>query len=131
MVPGSGEDVDGDGDYDDPYNYTDDINFGAPFSSANFHNMPDGVSHYRDLADFTVDGIDGALYTNHTVAGWLHEGCTVDGALIGRNESLIVAGGHITLNHDERLTGTGGTYPPFGIYLPRVKSYASVSWEEK
>ncbi|KPJ49862.1 MAG: hypothetical protein AMJ41_02185, partial [candidate division Zixibacteria bacterium DG_27] len=79
VVPGSGEDVDGDGDYDDPYNYTDDINFGAPFSSANFHNMPDGVSHYRDLADFTVDGIDGALYTNHTVAGWLHEGCTVDG----------------------------------------------------
>jgi hypothetical protein len=131
VVPGSGEDIDGDGAYDDPYNYNDDIAFDASFNSTNFHNMPEDISDFGDLADFQMGGIDGVLYTNHALAGWLEEGCTVNGALIGRNESLIVAGGHITLNHDERLTGTGGTSPPFGIYLPRVKGYASVSWEEK
>jgi len=131
VVPGSGEDVDGDGAYDDPYNYNDDIAFDASFNSTNFHNMPEGISDFDDLADFKISGIDGALYTNHAIAGWLEEGCTMNGALIGRNESLIVAGGHITLNHDERLTGTGGTCPPFSMYLPRVKGYASGSWEEK
>jgi hypothetical protein len=131
VVPGSGEDVDGDGDYDDPYNYDDDISFASTFNSSNFHNMPEGISDYRDLADFKVAGIDGVMYTNHAIAGWLQEDCAVNGAMIARNESLIVAGGHISMNHDERLTGTGGTLPPFGIYMPRVRGMASVSWEEK
>jgi len=54
----------------------------------------------------------------------------MNGGLVSRNESLICAGGHITLNHDPRLSQTGGLLP-FGIQLPPVKGYASVSWEEK
>jgi len=130
VVPGSGEDIDGDGQYDAPYNYDEDISFGVPFNSTNFHNLPDGISDYFDFAEFQVGGIDAVLYTNHAIAGWLQNECTVNGCFIGRNESLIVAGKRITFNHDERLTGTGGTCPPFQIYLPRVKGMASVSWEE-
>jgi len=103
----------------------------VPFNSTNFHNLPEDVSGFEDLAEFSIEGIDGVLYTNHALAGWLTEDCTVNGTLVARNESVLVAGGHITLNHDERLTGTGGTCAPFSIYLPRVKGMASLSWEEK
>jgi len=131
VVPGSGEDIDGDGEYDDAYNYVDDLDFRVPFNSTNFHNLPEDVSDFEDLAELSVEGIDGVLYTNHAVAGWLTEDCTVNGTLVARNEAVLVAGGHIYLNHDERLTGTGGTCAPFSIYLPRVKGMASLSWEEK
>ncbi len=130
VVPGSGEDVDGDGAYDDPYNYNDDIAFDASFNSSNYHNIPNGINNYSDLADFRVGAIDGILFSNHAVAGWMEEEFVMNGGLVSRNESLICAGGHITLNHDPRLSQTGGLLP-FGIQLPPVKGYASVSWEEK
>jgi hypothetical protein len=131
VVPGSGEDVDGDGDYDDPYNYSDDINFEVSFNSTNFHNMPGGISQYSDLAGLTIGGVDGTVYTNHACAGWFADNSEVNGALVARNESLIVNGSYLTMNHDERLTGSGGTVSSYGIYLPRVKGVTSVSWEEK
>jgi len=130
VVAGSGEDIDGDGEYDVPYTYSDDIDFSATFNSTNFSNMPEGVSDYLDFADFRIGGIDGILFTNHAVAGWLAEDFVLNGGLAGRNESLVVAGGHITLNHDPRLSQTGGLLP-FGIQLPPVRAFSSVSWEEK
>jgi hypothetical protein len=130
VVPGSGEDVDGDGECDNPYTYSDDINFNVSFNSDNFHNMPAGVSSYGQLAGLTVGGVDGTLYTNHACAGWFSDNSEVNGALIARNESLIVNGSRLTLSHDERLTGSGGTSAPYGIYLPRVKGLTTLSWEE-
>jgi hypothetical protein len=129
VVAGTGEDVDGDGAYDGPYTYSHDIDFGATFSSVNYHNMPEGIEDYRDLAEFRVEKIDGILFTNHAVAGWLLEEFVLTGTLVGRNEALICAGGHITLNHDPRLSQTGGLLP-FDIQLPPVRAFSSVSWEE-
>jgi len=129
VVPGLGEDIDGDGEYDGPYTYSHDIDFGATFNSTNFHNVPDGITDYRDLADFRAGGIDAILYSNHAVAGWLEEESVMNGALAARNEALLCAGGHMTFNHDHRLSQGGGLLP-FNIQSPPVKGFVLVSWEE-
>ncbi len=131
VVAGSGEDIDGDGEFDGSYTYSGDIGFDVAFNSGQFHNMPAAVGDYSDLADHTIHRIDGTLYTNHALAGWFDNNSQVNGAMVARNESLIVWGSHLELNHDERLTGTGGTAAPYSIYLPRIRGLTSVSWEEK
>jgi hypothetical protein len=131
VVPGRGEDIDGDGQFDGPYSYDRDIDFDDNFDDSHFHNLPAGISSYGDFADFDVNRIDGTLYTNHALAGWFSDNGQVNGAMVARNESLIVWGSRLELNHDERLTGTGGTAAPYSIYLPRIKGLTSLSWEEK
>jgi hypothetical protein len=131
IVPGTGEDIDGDGKYGGTYNYTRDINFDATFNSTNFYNLPSTITNYSSFTGVSVTKMDGVFYTNHAIAGWFNDGCTFTGAVIARNESLILTGGHVTLNHDDRLTANYKDLNKQHIYLPLVKSYSTVSWEDK
>jgi hypothetical protein len=132
VVPGSGEDVDGDGDYDGGYSYSD-FQMSGSWDPSNFLNCPTDAANdtWTEFADDRVSKIDGAIYTNHALAGWLENNSVCNGSLVARNEAMIVGGPNLTLNHDERLTGTGGSSSSYSIYLSRVKGVATVAWEQQ
>ena len=70
-IPGTGEDVDGDGKYDNRIN-TNEFQFNPNFNSANWGgNYFDVYPHgnYSTVATFKLNEIDAALYTNHAIAG--------------------------------------------------------------
>jgi Tfp pilus assembly protein PilX len=132
VVPGSGEDVDGDGQYDDGYSYND-FELNGSWNPTDYLNCPTDPHNntFSEFADFTVGSVDGAIYTNHAMAGWFGNDAIVNGSLIARNEALIVGGTTLTLNHDERLTGTNGSASNYSIYLSRIKGVVTVAWEQQ
>ncbi|PJA27441.1 MAG: hypothetical protein CO189_07050 [candidate division Zixibacteria bacterium CG_4_9_14_3_um_filter_46_8] len=131
VVPGSGEDVDGDGNYDKPYEYSN-FELSASWNSSNFLNCPTtpDLDTFAEFADNYIAGIDGVVYTNHALAGCFTDNGKTNGSLVARNESMVVYGTKITMNHDERLTnwGSGGT--DYSIFLSRVKAVVTVAWEQ-
>ena len=131
IVPGTGEDVDGDGRYGNPYNYNDDLNFDAAFNSTNFYNLSASVASYSDFSSFSVSRMDGVFYTNHALAGWFDDYCQFNGSIVARNESMILRGPHLTMNHDERLASGYQDLAAMNIHMPLTKSFSTVSWEDK
>jgi len=109
-IPGTGEDIDGDGVRDiQPKNTTEWKNlFAVPtINTTNWGgNTPAKFTSYADLVDSSIGRIDGCLYTNHVMAGYLKDSSEVKffGSVISRNEALVFTP-KLTLNHDERLTG--------------------------
>ncbi|MBD3234214.1 MAG: hypothetical protein GF315_10880 [candidate division Zixibacteria bacterium] len=132
VVPGSGEDVDGDGDYDGGYSFNDFELSGSwdPNDYLNCPTDPDQNS-FSEFADNRVGDIDGVLYTNHAIAGCFLDNSNINGSLVARNEAMIVYGTSINLNHDERLTNWGSGESNYSIYLSRVKGVATVAWEQE
>lgn len=150
-IPGSGEDVDGDGLEDDRSAVRDDLTLPgvsqatAPnsFGTANGNfgggnrvlesawlgasrlpgwSAADGGSRYRDVAG-TANQVNAVVYSNHFVVGSMSGGPTrLNGALIARNECLY-ASSDFVINHDSRLLG-GGNH--LGMYLPREWKPATV-----
>ncbi len=131
IVAGTGEDIDGDGLYGGAYNYTRDINFDVAFNSTNYYNLPSSVTNYSGFSSFSVSRMDGVFYTNHSIAGWFTDGCVFTGSVIARNEAMVLTGGHVTLNHDSRLTTSYRDLNNHHIYLPLIKSYSTVSWDDR
>jgi hypothetical protein len=129
IVPGTGEDIDGDGQYGGTYSYSNDIGFDNSFTG--FHNLPGGVSNYGDFASSSVSRMDGVFYTNHALAGWFQGGCQFNGSVVARNESMILTSGEVTLNHDERLSSNYQDLMDMNMYVPLTKAYSTVSWEDK
>lgn len=129
IVPGTGEDIDGDGLYGGSYSYSDDIGFDVSFSS--FDNLPSGVTNYSDFASSSVADMDGIFYTNHALAGWFTGGCEFNGSVVARNESMILTSGMVTLNHDERLSSDYQDLMAMNMYVPLTKAYSTISWEDK
>ncbi len=129
IVPGTGEDIDGDGQYGGTYNYSDDIGFDVALT--NFHNLPGGISSYADLASFSVSRMDGIFYTNHALAGWFDGGCEFNGSVVARNESMILTSGNVKMNHDERLSSNYQDLMAMNMYVPLTKAYSTISWEDK
>jgi len=147
VIPGSGEDIDGDGIRDgqitlahvtaleDPFNpglwegnpppHDPGEAPSGPVDSADFHKIDHGrAQHYEDIATVYVDRIDACLYTNHACAGFLvspSKPIEFNGGLVSRNESIIYSAPGLRFNHDERLTGR--TAEHFGMWLP-------VAWRE-
>ena len=120
VIPGSGEDIDGDGIYDDTTSYADDMAFSVPLDSANWGgNMPPGgIANYSDIATLYANEFDATFYTNHAFA-WLVLGSAdakVNGAIISRNESIIYGTPEIEINYDCRLLG--GNSGLAADYLP-------------
>jgi hypothetical protein len=128
IVPGSGEDIDGDGLYGATYNYNRDINFDTPIT--NFYNIGSGVSTYADFASSSVARMDGIFYTNHALAGWFTGGCQFNGSVVARNESMILTSGNVTLNHDERLSSRYQDLMAMNMYIPLTKKFSTISWED-
>jgi hypothetical protein len=121
IVPGSGEDIDGDGRYDGTTTLAD-IDFTIPLDSAGWGgNMPPGgIANYSDIATLYATNLDAVFYTNHsfcyTVLGG--ESAKINGALVSRNENIIYGTPSIEINYDCRLLG--GHSGLAGGLLPQV-----------
>jgi len=115
VIPGSGEDLDGDGVYD-PRITTDEgwlnqLKTEVPLDPSHWGgNLPDpgaaGSWNYSDIATNDISQFDGCFYTNHAFAGLLRASDTIrfNGGLISRNEAIVYSP-RIEFNHDERLSG--------------------------
>lgn len=118
-IPGTGEDIDGDGQYDKGVTIGDIAIQDALNPSHWGGNLPPrGVSKYKDIASIYGGHLDAVLYTNLTFA-WLsldNEESELNGALITRNENIVYRK-HLEFNYDRRLLGGGTGFA--GELLPR------------
>jgi hypothetical protein len=138
VVPGSGEDVDGDGEYDDRYELPM-MELASAVDTAFIANLPASATSFSDLCDGDdkVGIIEALLYTNHASAGLYDRAPSVDstifnGSVVARNEAWVIHGnGKITMTHDERLnTRYWQDIESTGLILPRVKAVLAVGWRE-
>jgi len=115
-IPGTGEDIDGDGVFDDTITLADFDN--RPLNSGQYGGnvRNPAIPDYSLIGRTDVSQIDGALYTNHALGLYTTSDMTFNGAMISRNES-IVFGDAFTINYDRRLLGGGGNPDAF---LPQV-----------
>ncbi|MBL8732119.1 MAG: hypothetical protein JNN13_07095 [Planctomycetes bacterium] len=121
VVPGSGEDIDGDGVYDDTLTLAD-LDLTAALDPANWGGTITGSVTYGSIASTSMARLDGVFYTNHAFA-WLTLPSTaiqMNGALVSRNESIIYGGPSLNFNYDCRLLG--GSASLIGDMLPRTLS---------
>ncbi len=114
-IPGSGEDLDGDGVFDKRITtnggWLNEFKVETNLNSSHWGgNLPDHGSsrqwHYGDLSSNDIQRLDGCFFTNHAFAGLILASGTIqiNGAVISRNESIVYSP-RIEFNHDERLTG--------------------------
>ena len=143
VVPGSGEDIDGDGVMDDRININDfrlpdnikDTNWGGwvpPEIEAQW--TPAGLNWGTRLnvnGGTHMNEINAMLYTNHATVGYFGVGVEETillGGMVSRVEAVVLGTNKGTWTHDERFTGGG---EDFGFLLPRVKTNPElVSWRE-
>jgi len=131
-IPGTGEDIDGDGKYD-PTITLFDLDLPAALDTSNWGgNMPAlGIAKYSDIASMKMSQMDGVFYTNHAFAWTALPGGGTDinlnGALVCRNESIIYEAKHLNFNHDARLLGSASGIA--GDMLPKTIAPVRVlSW---
>lgn len=119
VVPGSGEDIDGDGAYDATVALSN-LDFKDSLTASKWGgNIPaSGVSSYSSIASLYAANLDAVIYTNHSFC-WLVLGSTpaqLNGSLVCRNENIIYGTPSITINYDPRLlggrTGLAASYLP-------------------
>ena len=119
-IPGTGEDIDGDGKYDAAFQMSE-FDLAASLSSGQWGgNLPAGTSSFNQIATRNIAQFDCAMYTNHALAGLvLNYGgdVTVNGCVVSRNEAIVYGANNLVVNHDARLIGGGDN---FGYYLPRT-----------
>jgi hypothetical protein len=109
VIPGSGEDIDGDGQHDGTTQLSE-FNIPAPLSPTNWQGLATTLSSYSAVSTIYLNRLDAALYTNHTLGAlMINWGGLIDinGSIVSRNESIIYGANGINMNHDERLTGRG------------------------
>ncbi len=113
VIPGSGEDIDGDGIHDGRVTMSE-FDIPAPLDPLHWAgNLGGPVARYRDIATVYIDRLEGAFYTNHVLAagiaksGWWG---TIEwnGSIVSRNESIIYSAQKLVFNYDQRLAGKGG-----------------------
>lgn len=127
VIPGSGEDIDGDGHYD-PRTTLADIDLSDPLDTAHWNgNMPAaGIANYRDIASLYATELDAVFYTNHSFSWTVLGGTTarINGALISRNENIIYGTPSIEMNYDARMlggnSGIGGKLLPKTVSPPEI-----------
>lgn len=120
VIPGSGEDIDGDGVYDGATQMSE-FDIPTPLTAGNWAgNVPSGSPTFGSISTYNIRTIDAALYTNHTLAAVMIPGgsatINMNGSIVSRNESIIYGAQKIAMNHDERLSGDGGEQ--FGFFSP-------------
>jgi len=118
VVPGSGEDIDGDGVYDGHVSLSQ-FDLPAPLSGVSWAgNLPDGVSSYASISSTAIARLDAAFYSNHvfamaTFADKSH--FEINGCILARNEALTYDTKDLILNYDYRLMAGD----QFGFDLPK------------
>ncbi len=129
-IPGTGEDIDGDGAYD-PTLTVADMKLKDPLTTSKWGgNIPaSGIANYSSIASIYMTNLDGVFYTNHAFA-WLAipgSPINVNGSIVSRNESIIY-GGSINMNYDARMLG--GKNGVAGDLLPVTpRSIQILSWQ--
>lgn len=132
-IPGTGEDIDGDGEYDRTCKMNE---FNLPMSLSSVHwagNVPPPGTQYTDIASCSsLTRLDAAFYTNHHFAmltlAWGQD-MVFNGCIVSRNESIIYGTNHCILNYDYRLLGEGESH---GFYLPKTwNPVETVFWTAK
>ena len=120
------EDLDGDGVKDGNYNWSD-IRTQVPISE--FTNCPNGVRDFKDVADNTLNRMDGIFYTNHAFAGRTGNGMQINGSIISKDEAIVYRN-TITVNYDERIHSryTSGEERFIDVDLPVSKSVDIIRW---
>jgi len=120
VIPGSGEDIDGDGQYDGTTSLTE-FNIPASLTTTDWAgNVPAGTPSYGAISTMEVHHLDAAFYTNHAIAMVTlasNKHLNINGCIISRNESIIYGTKSLRLNYDYRLMRGGGQ---FGLHLPKV-----------
>ncbi|MEW6074437.1 MAG: hypothetical protein AB1726_17815 [Planctomycetota bacterium] len=120
-IPGTGEDIDGDGQYDDTTTLAD-VDISTPLNTTYWGgNMPGGgIANYNDISTLYANRLDAVFYTNHSFC-YVVLGSTsarINGALVSRNENIIYGTPTIEINYDCRLLG--GNSGIAGSLLPQV-----------
>ena len=120
-IPGTGEDIDGDGQYDDTITLSD-FDFDDPLDPAYWEgNMPPGgVATYSSVASMYANHLDASFYTNHAFS-WVVFGSNpaeLNGSMVTRNENIVYGTPTLNFNYDARLLG--GTTGIAGDLLPHV-----------
>jgi Tfp pilus assembly protein PilX len=120
-VPGTGEDIDGDGKYDPGTRMSDfnlNVTLNKKYWQGNFPN-PLYTIQYRDICkENKITQLDGAFYTNHSLAMITlayDKDLTINGCLVSRNEDIIYGTKHAIFNYDLRLLEDTN---PHGLVLP-------------
>ncbi|HUW56244.1 MAG TPA: hypothetical protein VMZ92_06385 [Planctomycetota bacterium] len=110
-IPGTGEDLDDDGQYD-PGTQLSDFDLNVPLKKEYWEgNFPETApTSYAELCsnDYgrKINRLDAVFYTNHTFA--MHQSgkeliVEINGALAARNEAIIYEGKRLIMTHDLRL----------------------------
>lgn len=120
-IPGSGEDIDGDGGYDSQTTLSD-VTLTTAINSTNFGgNVPiGGVGAYSDISSLYAGRLDAVMYTNHSFCWTVFGGdpAQINGAVISRNENIVYGTPSIEMNYDCRLLG--GVTGKAGKLLPQI-----------
>ena len=118
-IPGTGEDIDGDGVFDNTLTIAN-LDLPAALNPTNWGGTIDGSVTYSSIANGAMTRLDGAFYTNHAFA-WLttpSSAINMNGAMASRNESVIYGGPGLHMNYDARLLGGSNTV--IGDLLPKT-----------
>jgi len=131
VIPGTGEDIDGDGGYDGTTTLAD-LDFAAPLTAANWGgNIPgSGIANYSDVSSVYASNLDAVFYTNHSFSYVVFGGTTakINGALVSRNENIVYGTPTIEMNYDCRILG--GNSGMAGSLLPKTLQVPSIlRWE--
>jgi len=134
VIPGSGEDIDGDGAYDDTLTLSD-LDLPAPLNTGNWGGTISSAVNYNTISSNAMTRLDGVFYTNHAFA-WLTVPSAMincNGAIVSRNETIIYGGPGLRINYDCRLLGGSGSM--IGDMLPRtlgpftVQNWMDLDWD--
>ncbi len=130
-VPGSGEDIDGDGQYD-PRTSLADIDLDVALTPEHWGgNMPpSGIANYSSIASLYANRLDGVFYTNHSFCYVVFGSnpAQINGSLVSRNENIVYGTPKLEFNYDSRLIG--GSNGIAGGMLPRALQAPEIlRWE--
>ena len=107
-IPGTGEDIDGDGVYD-PGETLANVTLTVPLNTSNWSgNMPaSGYTSYHAISSLYANRLDAVLYTNHAFCWTVLGGSAaqINGALVSRNENIVYGTPTCETNYDCRLLG--------------------------
>jgi len=148
VIPGSGEDLDGDGYYDNGIDVYDAVAFSENDANSVRSNSKTwsqaltfdpntwrGTMYTsgKNLGDVKgsngVTRLDAITYTNHVWGGFIKG--PSNGTLIARIESTRVNGTTTCpVNHDDRVTAGGKSLSNSNILLPQIEYMEVISWRE-
>jgi len=126
-IPGTGEDIDGDGVFDDGITLSD-LDLPGSLNQGTWGgNMPvAGFGDYSDISSLYANQLDAVLYTNHTFCQTVlgSDPMVINGALVSRNEDVVYGTPAFDINYDIRLlggnSGMAGDLLPQTLNAPRI-----------